>query len=118
MWTYKGKCWLVPKEEGYGIIISTLQSRGFGFGYPLIVTYLKIINEYHSLHPKYVDTYVATTILVHTNNETIKMGRNPLCQEVEYRAIAKGYCNYGWGPAQDAPYDLILWYVSKIVYLL
>ena len=24
---------------------------------------------------------------------------------------------YGWGTSQDAPYDLILWYVSKIIYL-
>ena len=22
-----------------------------------------------------------------------------------------------WGPAQDSPYDLILWYVSQIIYL-
>ena len=26
LWTYKGKCWLVPKGEGYLIIISTFQS--------------------------------------------------------------------------------------------
>ena len=67
MLTYKGKCWFVPKYEGYGIIISTLQFQEFGFGYPLTVSDLQTINEYHNIHPKYVDTDTATTILVNTH---------------------------------------------------
>ena len=92
--TYKGKCRPVTKYKGYGIIISAFQSREFRFGYPLIVPCLQTINEYHNLHPKYVDTNAATNILRHNNNKLITMGRNPLCQEVEYGASAKQYCNY------------------------
>ena len=67
MRTHKVKCWIVPKYEGYSIIISALQSQYFGFGYPLTVPYLQTMNEYHALHPKYVDTYSGTTILGYTN---------------------------------------------------
>ena len=67
LWTYKGKCWIVPKEEGYGIMILDFQSQGFGFGYPLTVPYLQTINEYFALHPKYIDTDAAINILGYTH---------------------------------------------------
>ena len=44
MRTHKVKCWIVPKYEGYSIIISALQSQYFGFGYPLTVLDLQTIN--------------------------------------------------------------------------
>ena len=92
--TYKGKLRIVPKNVGYVIIISDLQYREFRFGYLFIFPYLQTINAYHTLHPKYVDTDASTTILGHTNNVPITMGRNILCQEVEYGASAKRYYNY------------------------
>ena len=76
MWTHKVKFQIVPKDGGYGIMILAFQSRYFVFGYPLTVPDLQNINKYHALHPKYVDTDVATNILGHTNKETITTGRN------------------------------------------
>ena len=67
IWTQKGKCWIVPKDEGYGIMISTFQSQYFGFRYPLIVPDIQTINEHCAIRPKYVDTDAATTILGHTH---------------------------------------------------
>ena len=79
--TNKGKCKLVIKYEGYGIMILAFQSWYFGFGYPLTVSYLHTIIEYHALQPKYVDTDASTTALVHTHKEPITIGRNPFFQE-------------------------------------
>ena len=56
MWTNKGKCRLVPKYKGYGIIILAYRSQNFGFEYPVTVPYLQTINYYNALHSKYVDT--------------------------------------------------------------
>ena len=61
-------------------MISAFQSQEFGFGYPLTVTYLQTINEYHDLQPKYLDTDAETTILGHTHKETITEGINPFYQ--------------------------------------
>ena len=33
MWNHKGKFRLVPKDEGYGIMISSFQSQSSVFGY-------------------------------------------------------------------------------------
>ena len=81
MCTHKGKCPFVPKEEGCGIMISSFQSREFGFGYPLTVPYIQTVNEYCTLPPKFVDTDAETTILGHTYKEPITTGSNPFCQE-------------------------------------
>ena len=35
------------------------------------------------------------------------------CMLIKYATIA-----HRWGPAQDVPYNLILWYVSKTIYIL
>ena len=94
MWTNKGKCRLVPKDEGYGIMISAFQSQEFVFGYPLTVPDLQTINEYHNIHPKYVDTDAENTILVHTQKEPTAMGINPFCQGFEYGTSAKVYWDY------------------------
>ena len=75
-------------------MISAFQYQKFGFGYPLKVPYLQTINEYHPLHPKYVDTDTATTILGYTHKEPITMGRNNFCQEFGYGASSKGYLTY------------------------
>ena len=94
LWNYKGKCQLVPKDEGYGIIILAFQYQEFVFGYPLTITYLQTINEYCTIHPKYVDTEAETTILGHNHKEPITMGSNNFYQNFEYGAIAEGYCTY------------------------
>ena len=79
MWTHKGRCWLVPKDEGYGIMILAFQSREFIFGYPLTVPDLQTMIEYQSIHPIYVDTDKLTTILGNTHKVPITMGRYPFC---------------------------------------
>ena len=56
MWKYKCKFCLVKKDEGSDIRISALQYQEFGFMYSLTVPYIQTINEYHALHPRYVDT--------------------------------------------------------------
>ena len=94
IWTPKGKCRLVSKEVGYGIMISSLHYQEFGFRYQLKVTDVQTINKYCALHPKYVDTDVETTTLLHTNKEYITTGRNTLCQEFEYGRIADQYLTY------------------------
>ena len=94
MQIHKGKCQLVKKYEGYGIMVQDLQYRQFFFGYPLKVPYLQTINGYHALHTKYVDTYATTTILGHNHKEPITMGRNNVCQEFEYGESDEGYWNY------------------------
>ena len=67
LWTYKGKWWVVLKDEGYGIIILALQSKDFGFGYPLTVPDLQTIHKYCVFCPKYVGIYASTTILGYTH---------------------------------------------------
>ena len=94
LWTYKGKCRLVPKYKGYGIMISAFQSREFGSWYPLTVPDPETVNEYHTLHPKYVYTDTSTTILRHDYKEPITSGRNPFCQDFEYSASSKVYWTY------------------------
>ena len=94
MWTQKGKCRIVTKDEEYGIMISDFQSQDFGFGYPLTAPDLQTFIEYRTLHPRYVDTESATDILGHTNKEPITMGRNHFCHEFEYGRTAEVYCTY------------------------
>ena len=81
MCTHKSKCCIVPKDNKHSIMISALKSWGFRFGYPLTVTYIQNVNEYHALHPKYVDTVTAIYILGHTHKEHITMERNPLWKD-------------------------------------
>ena len=50
MWTCKGICWLVPKDEGFITMISTFQYLELSFGYPLTVKYLQTVNKYCALH--------------------------------------------------------------------
>ena len=94
MRTQKYKYWIVLKYEGCGIMISALQYREFGFGYPLTVPDLQKINEYCDLQPKYVDTEAATTILGHTHKEPITMGRNTFFRDFEYGTSAEVYWAY------------------------
>ena len=75
--THKGKLWLVPKDQEYGVMISAFQSQDFGFGHILTVPDIQTINKYITLQHKYVDTYAAKTIMGHTHKETITMGINP-----------------------------------------
>ena len=58
-------------------MVSYLQSWGFVLIYQLTVPDLQSINDYHDLQPKYIDKNAATTILVHTQKESITVGRNP-----------------------------------------
>ena len=75
-------------------MILAFQSQEFGFGYSLTVPDLQNINEYHALHPQYVDTDAATTILSHTHKEPINMGRHIFCQDFEYSTSDEVYWIY------------------------
>ena len=44
MWNHKGIFWIVPKDQGYGIMVSAFQYQYFGFVYPLTVPDLQTIN--------------------------------------------------------------------------
>ena len=83
MWTHKGKCRLLTKDNGCGIMILAFQSQYFGFGYPLTVPDLQTFNEYCVLHPKYVDTDSGTTIMGHTHKGPITMVINIFFQDFE-----------------------------------
>jgi hypothetical protein len=41
----KGECAIIPKEEGYGLMISAFQSQEFGFGMKLTADDLHVINN-------------------------------------------------------------------------
>ena len=76
IWTHKDDCRIVPKYEGYGIMILDFQSQEFVFLYPLTVPDIQTINAYRAIHPKYVDTNAATTTQKHAYNEPIATERN------------------------------------------
>jgi len=46
----KGELPIIPKDEGFGIMVSAFQSREFGFGFKLTSDDQKVVNEYHSVH--------------------------------------------------------------------
>ena len=83
MWTHKGKHRLVPKYEGYGVMILVFQYQVFSFRYTFTVPDLQTVNEYCALHPKYVHVYTETTILRKTRKEPITMWRNYFCKKFE-----------------------------------
>jgi len=63
----KGELPIIPKDEGFGIMESALQSREFGFMLKLTSEDLKAINDYRSLHrPHYAETESAMKILGNT----------------------------------------------------
>ena len=46
----KGELPIIPKDEGFGIMVPAFQSREFGFGFKLTSEDLKFINDYRSSH--------------------------------------------------------------------
>ena len=56
-----GERYLLPKSDGYGVIISSFQSREFGFGMDINDDELKQINQYIQ-GKQYVDTSVAINL--------------------------------------------------------
>ena len=89
-------------------MILAFQSQEFGFGYQLTVPDIQIVNEYHDIHHKYVDTDTSTTILGHTHKEHINMRRKNLCQDFEYGTSAKGYFTYDYMVLQLEVYNKLL----------
>jgi len=60
----KGELPIIPKDEGFGIMVSAFQSREFGFGFALTLDNLKAVNEFRTLHrPNYTETESAIKIL-------------------------------------------------------
>ncbi len=60
----KGELPIIPKDEGFGIMVSAFQSREFGLGFELTIDDLKVVNEYrYSSRPNYTETESAIKLL-------------------------------------------------------
>jgi hypothetical protein len=60
----KGELPIIPKDEGFGIMMSPFQSRKFGFRFEHTIDDLKVVNENRSSnHPDYVESESAIKLL-------------------------------------------------------
>jgi hypothetical protein len=82
---------ILPKDDGYGIMISAMASREFGFGMNLTDAQLGIVNE-RRLRQKYSDEVAATSIYGNANKS--KMTSSPFVFEFEYGIAGQGYWDY------------------------
>ncbi len=58
---------IIHKDEGFGIMVSSFQSREFGFGFELTIDDLKVVNEYgSSSRPNYTETESVIKLLGET----------------------------------------------------
>jgi hypothetical protein len=79
----KGEQGIIPKDEGYGLMVSAFQSREFGFGFSLTSTQLKIINAFwQSTRPYYTEAESAMKL----NGTTAKkeLSESPFIIYFEY----------------------------------
>jgi hypothetical protein len=68
----KGELPIIPKDEGFGIMMSAFQSREFGFSFQLTSDDLKSINEYRSFHrPHYTEIDSAIKIIGSTEKKEL-----------------------------------------------
>jgi hypothetical protein len=94
--TMVGKQWygpnretyVVPKDDGQGVMLSAFQSREFGFGLPVSNEDLAIVNE-KRVGCKYVDETAA--IKTKKGPDGFK---KPLSKEFEYGSNSEGYWTY------------------------
>jgi len=87
----KGEQALIPKDEGYGIMISAFQSREFGFGMTLTEAQLQTVNAERA-GTKYKDEEAATA----KRGTALKqpLTSSPFVLEFEYGVSAEGYWMY------------------------
>ena len=97
--TMAGKQWygpnketyIVPKDDGMGIMISAFQSREFGFGMHMTAHDLQQVNEFRR-GSKYIDEQAA-----HDTRKTpfkLELTTTPFVREFEYGANSEGYWTY------------------------
>jgi len=82
--------YIVPKDDGMGIMISAFQFREFGVGLQITEQDLQIVNE--SRVEKNKDEQAAQD----TRRSALKLGltSTPFVREFEYGAKTKGYWSY------------------------
>jgi hypothetical protein len=87
----KGEQAIIPKDDGYGIMISAFQSCEFGFGMELTEAQLQIVNAARE-GKKYKDEEAATGKF----GSAVKrpLTSSPFVLEFEYGASAEGYWTY------------------------
>jgi hypothetical protein len=72
---------ILPKDDGYGIMISAMASCEFGFGMNLTDEQLRIVNE-GRLRQKYSNNVAATSIYGNANKSNLTS--SPFVFEFEY----------------------------------
>ena len=82
---------LIPKDEGYGVMISAFTSREFGFGLPLTQETLQKVNEIRRKQ-KYSDESAAK--IIYGKTEKPDLFSSPFIIEFEYGQNKEGYWNY------------------------
>ena len=91
-WTLPdGQKAIIPKDEGYGIMISAMTSREFGFGMQLSAEDLVKINKERE-NKKYSDEEAA--VAVHGNSNKQKLTSSPFVIEFDYGKDGEGYWDY------------------------
>jgi len=91
----KGEKAIIPKDEGYGIMVSAFQSREFGYGQRLTENELAIVNEFRRRHrPNYTEVESALKIMGTVEKECLK--QSPFSIFFQYGAGdgKEGYWTY------------------------
>ena len=90
-WTHEGKRVLVPKDEGYGVMISAFMSRELGFGVVISQEQLDEINQTRR-GKEYTDKDAAK--FVHNDTAKKDLTESPFVKSFEYGQSAEGYWTY------------------------
>ena len=91
-WKINGVRHPMPKDEGYGLMISAFLSRVFGFGMEMTKDDLRRVNEYRE-EKQYTDQDAAIVINNGRANKA-KLTQSPFVATFEYGASAEGYWTY------------------------
>jgi len=84
---------MIPKDDGYGIMVLALQSREFGFSMKISEAQLQIINEWHTQHNSmYAETESAMKINGKIEKTILK--ETLVLTYFEYGTGKEGYWNY------------------------
>ena len=88
-----GEMPIVPKDKGYGIMISAFQSREFGFGFPMNCGQLKFVNDQRASNRAMHTCHKSTTAI---NGNAVKplLTKSPFVTEFEYGANSQGYWTF------------------------
>ena len=91
----KGEQAIIPKDEGYGLMISAFQSREFGFGMTLTPEELEKVNKFRrEKRPLYTEAEAAIRVNGTAIKKTILNSPFVLTFEYGYGARKEGYWNY------------------------